>query len=83
MKRFEGRTVVVTGAGSGIGAASVKRLLDEGATVVAVDVTQAGVDSAVSGAADSGRIYGAVLDVCDHDSTVTVARSRSTIASRS
>ena len=72
MKRFEGRTVVVTGAGSGIGAASVKRLLNEGATVVAVDVTQAGVDSALSSAVDSGRIQGAVLDVCDHESTVAL-----------
>jgi len=72
MKRFEGRTVVVTGAGSGIGAASVKRLLDEGATVVAVDVTQAGVDKAISSAADKDRVHGAVLDVCDHDAAVAL-----------
>jgi meso-butanediol dehydrogenase / (S,S)-butanediol dehydrogenase / diacetyl reductase len=70
MKRFEGRTVVVTGAGSGIGAASVKRLLAEGATVVAVDVTQAGVDAALSIAAEEDQIHGAVLDVCDHPGTV-------------
>ena len=72
MKRFEGRTVVVTGAGSGIGAASVKRLLAEGATVVAVDVTQAGVDAALSVAAEADRIHGAVLDVCDHGGTVAL-----------
>ena len=52
MKRFDARNVIVTGAGSGIGAATVKRLLDEGATVVAVDVTQAGVDAVISAAAD-------------------------------
>lgn len=72
MKRFEGRTVVVTGAGSGIGAASTKRLLDEGATVVALDVTQEGVDAAVSGAADPDRIHGAVIDVCDHQAAVAL-----------
>jgi meso-butanediol dehydrogenase/(S,S)-butanediol dehydrogenase/diacetyl reductase len=73
MKRFEGRTVVVTGAGSGIGAASVKRLLDEGATVVAVDVTQAGVEAAISSAgANSDRVHAAVLNVCDHEATVSV-----------
>lgn len=72
MKRFEGRTVVVTGAGSGIGAASTKRLLDEGATVVALDVTQEGVDAAVSGSADPERIHGAVIDVCDHEAAVTL-----------
>ncbi|RMI04839.1 SDR family NAD(P)-dependent oxidoreductase [Cellulomonas triticagri] len=36
--RFTGRTVVVTGAGSGIGRATVVRLHAEGATVVATDV---------------------------------------------
>lgn len=35
-----GRTVVVTGAGSGIGRATVERLAGQGATVVAVDLTE-------------------------------------------
>lgn len=38
MTRFEGRTVLVTGAASGIGWATVSRLLGEGATVVGVDL---------------------------------------------
>jgi NAD(P)-dependent dehydrogenase (short-subunit alcohol dehydrogenase family) len=37
--RFEGRTAVVTGAGSGIGKATTLRLLAEGATVVASDIS--------------------------------------------
>jgi NAD(P)-dependent dehydrogenase (short-subunit alcohol dehydrogenase family) len=37
--RFEGRTIVVTGAASGIGLASAARLLSEGATVVGVDLS--------------------------------------------
>ncbi|GAA4344497.1 SDR family oxidoreductase [Microbacterium rhizosphaerae] len=37
--RFEGRTAVVTGAGSGIGKATALRLLAEGATVVASDIS--------------------------------------------
>lgn len=72
MNRFAGRNVIVTGAGSGIGAATVKRLLDEGATVVALDVTQAGVDAAISGAVDPSRVHGAVLDVCDHDAAIAL-----------
>ncbi len=39
MTDFRGRTVLVTGAASGIGRACVTRLLDDGAAVVAVDVT--------------------------------------------
>jgi NAD(P)-dependent dehydrogenase (short-subunit alcohol dehydrogenase family) len=38
MGRFDGKGVLVTGAASGIGRATVERLLDEGATVVGVDL---------------------------------------------
>jgi NAD(P)-dependent dehydrogenase (short-subunit alcohol dehydrogenase family) len=38
VQRFDGREAIVTGAASGIGRATVVRLLDEGASVVAVDV---------------------------------------------
>ena len=37
-QRFGGRVVVVTAAGSGIGAATARRLADEGATVIATDL---------------------------------------------
>jgi NAD(P)-dependent dehydrogenase (short-subunit alcohol dehydrogenase family) len=39
MGRFVGRGVLVTGAASGIGQATVERLLDEGAVVVGIDLT--------------------------------------------
>ncbi|WP_267420123.1 MULTISPECIES: SDR family NAD(P)-dependent oxidoreductase [unclassified Curtobacterium] len=36
-KRFEGKVAIVTGAGSGIGAATARAFVDEGASVVLVD----------------------------------------------
>lgn len=66
MRRFENRSIIVTGAGSGIGAACVKRLVTEGAKVVAVDVTQQGVDDARAVAGDPDLVHGIVLDVTDH-----------------
>lgn len=44
LKGIEGRTAVVTGAAGGIGSATVRRLHDEGANVVAVDIDQSGVE---------------------------------------
>jgi NAD(P)-dependent dehydrogenase (short-subunit alcohol dehydrogenase family) len=39
MGRFEDRVAIVTGAGSGTGAAIAARLVEEGASVVCTDVT--------------------------------------------
>lgn len=38
MSRFEGRVILVTGGGSGIGAATVRRFVDEGAQVMIADI---------------------------------------------
>jgi len=48
MKRFDGRVILVTGAGSGIGAATVRRLVEEGASIAAADVRKEDVDKVVS-----------------------------------
>jgi len=67
MKRFEHRTVLVTGAGSGIGAACVRRLFAEGASIAAADIRKEEVDTVVSEFGDSDKIYGVGADVSNRD----------------
>jgi len=54
MTRFAGRTTVVTGGGSGIGLATVRRFAAEGASVVVVDVDEAAGEKA---AAETGGLF--------------------------
>lgn len=65
MKRFEGKAVVVTGAASGIGAACVRRLWEEGACVALADQDQGGVDKLVTLLGGDARLFGGKLDVSD------------------
>ncbi|WP_293697389.1 SDR family oxidoreductase [uncultured Agrococcus sp.] len=62
IKRFENRVVLVTGAASGLGAASALRLAQEGASVVAVDVDERVVDTA---AELPGEAIGVTADISD------------------
>jgi NAD(P)-dependent dehydrogenase (short-subunit alcohol dehydrogenase family) len=70
MERFANQTVLVTGAGSGIGAATVRRLFDEGASIVAADVRQEAVDKVVSAFGGSDRLYGVGVDIANRDQVV-------------
>ena len=56
---------VVTGAGSGIGRATVHRLVDEGATVVAADLSAEGLDATAKDAARPEAVAPLVGDVSD------------------
>ncbi|MEV7420975.1 SDR family oxidoreductase [Streptomyces sp. NPDC089919] len=68
MQRYQGRRVLITGGGSGIGQATVHRILAEGGRVVAVDVNEAGLKATAERAAADGtadRLTTAVLDISD------------------
>ncbi len=69
MKRFEGKTVVVTGGGGGIGGASCKRFAQEGARVAVLDVNLESAQAiARSIQADSGLAQAWHCDITDRSS---------------
>jgi 3-oxoacyl-[acyl-carrier protein] reductase len=79
MKRLQGRVCIVTGGAQGIGYATAKRLLNDGATVAVCDVRRESVDAAVSGLAEFGPVEGHVVDVTRRDqinAMVTAVRER-------
>jgi len=49
MTRFKDKTVLVTGAASGIGLSAARRFLDEGASVVMLDIDEASLKKAAAG----------------------------------
>jgi NAD(P)-dependent dehydrogenase (short-subunit alcohol dehydrogenase family) len=71
MERFADRRIIVTGAASGIGRATVLRLLEEGGTVHGVDVAEEGLAETASLAAaagGSGILTTGTVDVSDEQS---------------
>ena len=66
MKRLEGKTAVVTGGGTGIGYATAKRFVDEGAFVYVTGRRQEPLDRAVEAlGARACAVQGSVSDLAD------------------
>lgn len=64
MTRFDGKVALVTGAASGIGRATARRLADEGAAVLVADIDEAGLAETLSMLPDD-RSASLRLDVGD------------------
>ena len=78
MGRFDGRVVLVTGAASGIGAATSARLLSEGAIVVGADVNAPSSDAPSSG----GRWVPVTLDVRDEQAVAAAVETAVAVGGR-
>lgn len=74
MHRFTEKTVLVTGAASGMGLSATRRFIDEGARVVMLDIDEAGLKAA-AGAFPADRILLQVGDTADQKTATAAVKA--------
>ena len=62
-QRLQGKVAIITGAAQGIGYATARKFLDEGAKVVACDIRKASIAAAQASLSSYGAVEGVVVDV--------------------
>lgn len=74
--RFDGKTIIVTGAGSGIGAATAEELASSGATVIVADLNLGHAEKiAADIAAKGGKAHAVMVDVAKAESVKTMVET--------
>jgi NAD(P)-dependent dehydrogenase (short-subunit alcohol dehydrogenase family) len=68
--RFSGKSIIVTGAGSGIGRAAAKLFASEGGSVVCADITAAAQETADMIVAAGGAAHGIIIDAGNEDDVI-------------
>jgi len=74
MHRFNDKTVLVTGAASGIGLAAARRFLDEGARVVMLDIDEVALKEAAAGLPED-RVLVQVGDTADRQTAAAAVKA--------
>ena len=72
-QRLQDKVAIITGSAQGIGYATARKFLDEGAKVVVCDINRKSVDAALATLSASGSVDGFVVDVTMRDQIDTVA----------
>ncbi|GGM43878.1 oxidoreductase [Longimycelium tulufanense] len=75
LRRFEGKSSLVTGSSSGMGRATALRLAEEGARVLAVDRNAEGLERLAAESPATGQIVPHTADVSDEDQVRTTVRA--------
>lgn len=76
--RFKDRRILVTGAGSGIGAATARHFIAEGAFVTGVDIDEDGLDRVARSLSDGRERFTTLrADIADHDAHAAIVAKAS------
>jgi NAD(P)-dependent dehydrogenase (short-subunit alcohol dehydrogenase family) len=67
MRRFDGKVVIVTGAASGLGLAAAKRMAEEGASLILVDLKAEALEAARGEMPEGASIIVVAADVSDSE----------------
>lgn len=75
MKRLQDKTAIITGGSGGIGQAVARRFLEEGASVLLVDIDPQGLDAAREALGGGDRVAVAQADVSNEDDVAAYVRT--------